>query len=723
MRKMKTAGTLASGLMLELLLLQSSFGQTNDATPAGGLPLEEIIVTAQKRAQNIQDVPLSITALSAGQIENEGFRSFQDYGVRIPNLAFAYTSSVAALGQSIALRGVFGGETTGFYIDETPLPSSIDPQVVDLERIEVLRGPQGTLYGARSMGGTVRLITAQPDPTSFSAVLHGVTSYTEHGGSNETLDAGINLPLVDDVLAVRAFGFWDEQSGVFTRTASPDAPESFSSRDGIGASEKYGGAVSARLQLLDRALSITPRVMLQRSEGKGRPYADIRPDNFDQQRLYDLNEHLRDDWDLYSLTAQYSASFGTFTSVSSKFERDVSDAEDNSEFILSLFGAPAEVAVRVAGEFRSEVQELRFTSDFDGPLQLTVGAIYQDRDNLLVVPPTLAFDIDIFNTRIDTAVTEKAAYGEATFEVLPGLNLIAGARYFDNDVELSVAQTVFGAPEQSFNESQQEDGINPKFGVSYALTDDVNLFANAAEGFRVGGANGFDRATCAADLAALGLTVEEATGYESDSLWSYELGVKSSFQQNRLIANATAFHIDWNQVQQSIGLDCSFSITQNVGKAESDGFELELQAALTNDLSVAAAAGYTDAKITDGGSLQLIPIGQSIQQVPEWTFTTAADYDFAIGQLPFTFHADYSYVGDSVSRLNAETRSREAYDLINVRLGVQFGSVKATLFVDNVLNEIGNLADVPPLGAEIPGRPRIAASRPRTAGLDLRVRF
>jgi iron complex outermembrane recepter protein len=722
MRSITPASLLATGTALQLLMSPSVFGQSNDTTQAAQ-PLEEITVTAQKRAQNIQEVPLSITALSAKQIENEGYQSFQDYGVRIPNLAFAYTSSVAALGQSIALRGVFGAETTGFYVDETPLPASVDPQVVDLARIEVLRGPQGTLYGARSMGGTVRLITAQPDPSTFSSVVHGIVSHTDHGGSNTALDAGINLPLIEDKFAVRAFGFWDDQSGVFTRTASADAPQSFAERDGVGASEKHGGSLSARLQLLDQALTITPRVMLQRSKGEGRPYADIRADNFQQQRLYDLNEQLRDDWNLYSLTGQYNTTFGTFTSVTSKFDRDFSDAEDNSEFVLLLFGEPAEVAVRVAGQFRSKAQEVRFTSDFDGPLQLTLGAIYQDRNNLMIVPPTLASDIDIFNTRIETDVTEKAAYGEATFEVLPGLNLIAGARYFSNEVELSVAQTVFSAPEDHFNESQKEDGVNPKFGVSYALTDDVNLFANAAEGFRVGGANGFDRQTCAADLAALGLTVEEATGYESDSLWSYEVGVKSALLQNRLIANVSAFHIDWNHVQQSIGLDCAFSITQNIGKAESDGFEVELQASLTSDLSVGAGVGYTDAKITDGGHLNLIPVGQAIQQVPDWTFTAAADYEVAIGGLPLRFHADYSHIGESVSRLNADARPRAAYELVNARLGVEFGSVVTTLFVDNVFNEIGNLADVPPLGAEIPGRPRIAASRPRTAGLDLRVRF
>lgn len=205
--------------------------------------IDDIVVTAQRRAQSVQKVPLSITVLGADQIQKEGFRSFQDYATRVPNLSFAQGgSSIGGLGQAISLRGIYGTNTTGVYLDETPLPGSVDPQVVDLERIEVLRGPQGTLYGARSMGGTVRLITRQPDLDEFSGSGHAIVSSTRRGAANGTVDGSVNIPVVTDTLGIRAFAFWDYQSGVFTRIPSADAPTQYRPRDNVGSTRRYGAA-------------------------------------------------------------------------------------------------------------------------------------------------------------------------------------------------------------------------------------------------------------------------------------------------------------------------------------------------------------------------------------------------------------------------------------------------------------------------------------------------
>jgi len=709
-----------------LLPLESiSAGLPSPLAPDSSGALEEVVVTAERREERIQDVPMSITALGAAQIEADGIRNFQDYAVLIPNLSFAYTSSAAPLGQSISLRGIFGGNTTGVYLDETPVPGSIDPQVVDLERIEVLRGPQGTLYGARSMGGTVRLITSQPDPHNFSGGLHSIGSYTQHGGANGTVDGVINLPVIADKLAIRAFGFWDDQSGLFERAASPDTPAPFASHNGIGSSRRYGGALSARLLLLDDALVLTPRVVLQRTQSDGRPYADVAPDNFVQSRLFDLDERGSDHWNLYSFTAHYTAPLGKLTSVTSEFDRNYGDSEDASEPISQLLGFTVPSLFQVNGSSRSFVQEFRFTSDFSGPFQVTLGAIYQDVKDELSVPPNVIADLgDIYSTRIETDSLEKAVYGEATFAATSKLQLTTGLRYFRSNVDFQTTQAGFAVLPGTFGGIQHENSLNPKFNAKYSFNDDVNVFATAAKGFRTGGVNAYSTSFCAADRDALGISEAAAASYKSDSLWSYEVGVKSGLFEKRLIANATVFYIDWSDIQQSVPLACGFSITQNGGKARSQGFELELQATPLRNLTVGAGVGRTDAKITDGGALKTLPAGQPIQQVPDWTFTTSTDYGFMIGTLPLSVHAGYSYVGSSISRLNAiDGRRRPSYSLVNGRLAADVGQVAIGLFVDNVFNQVANLSDVPPLSIEDPNRPRIAISRPRTVGVDVRMKF
>src|SRR6185295_4168605 len=184
--------------------------------------LEEIIVTAQKRSESIQEVPLSITALSSDVLEQRSVQSFADYGNRIPNLAFANTGDGIGTSRTISIRGISGDGVTGFYLDETPLPDSIDPRIVDIDRIEVLRGPQGTLYGARSMGGTVRLLTKQPSTDKFEGRLHlGVGDTAKASKQNYSADGGINVP-ISDTMAVRALGFYEKEAGYFKRVYCAD---------------------------------------------------------------------------------------------------------------------------------------------------------------------------------------------------------------------------------------------------------------------------------------------------------------------------------------------------------------------------------------------------------------------------------------------------------------------------------------------------------------------
>lgn len=379
--------------------------------------LQEVIVTAQKRAESLQTVPLSITAISAEALEQRSVQSFADYGNRIPNLGFANTGDGIGTSRTISIRGISGDGVTGFYLDETPLPDSIDPRIVDIDRIEVLRGPQGTLYGARSMGGTVRLLTKQPDTDKFEGRLHlGIGDTAKASKQNYTADGGINVP-INDSLAVRALGFYEKDAGYFKRVycENPADVASFScfpnsrgssavgTTKNVGELESYGGAVALTWKATD-AFSVTPRIMVQKSKYNGFPLADVfagggpagypappdavtlptlEPKSFEQRRFYDIPEGGFDRWSLATLGLKYDTSIGQLVSSTSYFDRRVEETEDQTDFIWSVLLAPAGAAalpgeILEVKDYQRFVQEVRFTSSLDGPAQFVVGGFYSD---------------------------------------------------------------------------------------------------------------------------------------------------------------------------------------------------------------------------------------------------------------------------------------------------------------------------------------------------------
>ena len=251
-----------------------------DAAAASG-ELEEITVTAEKRSETQQNVPLSMTTFSGAALQEKSINTFFDYATKVPNLAFAPTGDGIGTARTVSIRGISGDNVTGFYIDDTPLPDSLDPRVLDIDHIEVLRGPQGTLYGARSMGGLVRIITKEPNLNDFQASVHGGVSSTERTNQpNWTGDGVVNIPLIQDRVALRLSGFYDQQAGYFKRSfctdpaaamalaCTPLATTGITTVDNVGAVNTYGGAATLTIKLND-ALSITPRIMMQRAGYNG----------------------------------------------------------------------------------------------------------------------------------------------------------------------------------------------------------------------------------------------------------------------------------------------------------------------------------------------------------------------------------------------------------------------------------------------------------------------
>lgn len=689
----------------------------------------EIIVTAQRRAQSVQDVPLSVTALDAETIERSGFSELDDYASRVPNLAFSASNSSSTDGAlSIAIRGVFGSNTTGFYIDDSPLLGALNPRVVDLQRIEALRGPQGTLYGARSMGGTVRLITVQPDLDAFSGRAHALVSSTEDGGINHGFDGALNIPVIENVLALRGVAYRQENAGFIDRAPRDDAPVPFPVREDVDSETAEGFQLAGLLSLMGGDLTITPRVMYERVERDGRTQADFSADNRTNLRQFDIDEPSESEWLLSTLTMNYETSFGSFLSASSWFDRTFNDTEDFSEWttaVLAFQGASTTYAETDQFIFS---QEIRFVSDWESPFDLTAGVFYQSSKSDWVFPigATVVdgFSTDAFNLNNPSTVTERAAFAETTWNVTDSLRFILGARAFENEVAFSIRQGGdFIGPDQVTVGEQNEEGVTPKVGVQYDIDDERMIYATISEGFRVGGVNFYSDALCAGEIAGLGLG--DVATFDSDSLRSYEVGLKSRWLDRRVTFNAAAFHVDWSDLQQRQGLACGFTLNVNAGDAQLRGAEFEIDWLLTDTTRVAIGLGYVDSEITDNGGLLTVVEGSAVQNVPELTWSLAVDQEINFGSIPGYVHFDYAFTDESFSGNNSPTSPllRPSYEIANLRVGASFGVGEFALFADNLFDEAANYADIPPLGVQTPGRPRIVVNQPRTVGVEWRRDF
>ena len=723
-------------------------------------PDGDIIVTATRRANTLQQVPLSITALNEAALQARTATSFLDYAGAAPNLSFGTTGEGVSGSRTIAIRGVADAKTTGFYIDDTPLPESLDPRVVGIDRIEVLRGPQGTLYGARSMGGTVRLITTQPDPTRLSGEVHGLASGTRLGGFNYQVDGAVNLPIATDVAALRLGGFSSQDSGYFSRVFNTPGgtPGQTTEKQNIGRVRSYGAQAALQLRPAS-GLTITPRIIYQHTASNGFPFADVavpaglvstvlQPGSLVQRRAFDIAEGGRDRWALGSVDIQYKTGIGQIISSTSFFDRKIRDQEDYSSYIPSLVGGlvpPVPGLAQLYRRTRQFTQEVRFSSDFSGPFQLIVGGYFSKARELRQIAPTyqstlllLGFPTDlVLDSSLRSRTREIAAFGEASYSLTSHLKATVGLRAFDT--RLSADQTAVGVAVggvASFpNTVNSEHGVTPKLNLQYSFDKNNQIYANVAKGFRPGGVNGLVPTAfgCAANLAALGLTQDSTKFYRSDSLWSYELGAKTSLFSRALTLNGAIFQIDWDNIQQRISLACGFAFRSNNGKARSRGFEAEATLRPMPGLTLTAGAGYTNAKFTESPAAAQYKAGDRVPQVPRWTATTAVDYNRDIGDRKRLFaHLDYRYVGSSVSDTNSVSdpstgrlvpRIRPSYSLVDGRIGIGFGRYEVALFGKNLTDERASLSDSQSIAAETAGVARVVVNPPRTLGAELRARF
>jgi iron complex outermembrane receptor protein len=725
--------------------------------------LGQVVVTAQKRSQLLQSVPISITALDAQSIEHMGIESLSDLAREAPGLVVMS----AGPGQNILImRGISStagtAGTVGYYLDDTPISASsnasllsqrglIDPSVFDISRVEVLRGPQGTLYGSSSMGGTVKYVTNQPDLNNFSGRIDSTLSFTEGGGLNRAANAMLNIPLSDNTMAARVIVFYRFEDGFIDRY--PIDPNNYlgilpGSRAQTNVNTEETSGIRAMLKIkLENDLSITTSIFHQTTL-LGAPFQIDQPpgnlDNLIQARLVAEPNYQKST--LFNVSLHKGFDNFELVSSSSYYDRSVNISEDSSKVLYYFYSPTPQNYVYpsvMTGEYtnRELTQELRLASNFDGPFQIIGGAFYHHVDAPLAstIPTPPGYN-SIFGTNIDSfftgarqaTVRELALFTEGSYKIIPSLTASVGVRGFR--VDQGFAQQGDGALNggpSSVSSTSRDTGLNPKFNLSWQASKDLLMYATASKGYRQGGPNNPAPANvCGAQVATLGLSPSALIKFDADTLWNYELGAKSTWLDNKLTVNGSLFYIDWTKVQQQIDLNCGFNITANFGSATSQGAELEVNVKPTQELTLRVVGAYTQATLNNNVPGTSAEKGDTLLNVPRWSGSTGAEYAAPLAN-GYTHYEriDYTYTGtqNALYDRTSPYYQIKGFGQTNLRVGLKKGKGgsgwEGSVFIDNVFNKIGE-TDLPDaISADLPTTRRIAITRPRTTGVMLRYLF
>jgi iron complex outermembrane recepter protein len=674
------------------------------------MALEEIVVTAQKREERLIDVPMAITALSGETVENAGMQNIIDLSYAVPNLSVREEGPGR---QVIVIRGMGNLRGTsslvGLYLDEVPVSTNpelhIDLQTLDLARVEVLKGPQGSLYGQGAVGGTVRFITEDPSFDGIEGKV-GLSLYDTHKGDmSEEVTGVLNLPVVDDVLALRVAGTYKNKGGWIDQPAIDD--------NDINDNELTNVRVKALWQATDR-LSINVMTNHHRNEAGGFNYVTLRPVSDSQfQAATDpsLSPGVEDDYDLYNLTVNYQFDFATLTSSTSHIDLD--KAHLNTATFLETAAGSLEQALFAFYEITSFSQELRLSSHQEKRLTWTVGAFYNDLEVRSIVSdvnltlngaPLLFLPLAVDRTEQPESV---AVFGDIAFALTEQLTVGVGSRYFEDSHKLT--NHLNGV---TFKDTF--DNISSRLYASYALNDQANLYASVSEGFRSGGFN-----------AAAGAIFPLA--YKPDEVTSYEAGVKAGLFDRRLSAELSLYYADYADMQGSVisPLTGEGAII-NGGDAEVKGVEWLLHWVVTDALSLGFSGNVTDAEVVDLPGPGITPDknpGDPLDFVPDYNYSLTADYYFSWSaavsgytQLSYHRQGPSSYISRLSGTLDPVSEA-DAIRFLNLQLGARFQKFDLQLFARNLLDEDG------PTAPGISSSKATLQARPRTIGVNLKYQF
>jgi outer membrane receptor protein involved in Fe transport len=727
----------------------------------------EIVVTAQKYNSTIQNTPISISAVSGAQLQERGITTIEDMAHEIPGISMRSAGPGQTEYEARGLASNAGAApTVGFYLDEVPLspPATaqvgrvvIDPDLYDINRIEVLRGPQGTLYGSGSMGGTVKVVTNQPELGKFDGSLQGTVSGTQKaGGPNGGGNVAINIPIGDKV-ALRVVGSDSYRSGWIDRVVLQDFPQDTDAGRGDVAHSPIRtvhrdvntvalqGARASLLVKPNDNLTIVGTALYQHMHQGGYDEFDSPPGKsyLAHYEAADIKEPIKDSVQVYSLTVTQNLGIADLTSATGYYKRNEDQTQDASESVSYFADIYPYVGIPYSEDdtTRQFSEELRLTSRGSDKLHWVVGGFYSDLHSTWAEFSANPAFADFtpgenpagiaFASHNPYRIRQEAAFADGSYKITDTLKASAGVRYFQYQSRQLANAWGFYAPSiapQPYSKTTSKDsGFNPRFNLSWSPNRDLTTYISAAEGFRPGGANQQIPAFCGAGQDS----------YGPDKVWNYELGEKAKLLNGRVTVNADVFYIKWRGVQETEFLPCGFGYTTNAGNARSFGPELEINARLDDHWSIALSAAYTDAKINaPSASLASANVGSvsgcnsisdcslPILNVPKETASGSVTYRT-------TFSTDYrfiarvsaNYIGHSYDQAYVVTPLK-SYTMANARITIEHDAWSVSAFMNNITNVTTELtANNTEFQFTIPQLTRFSTSQPRTMGMEIAYKF
>ncbi len=744
--------------------------------------LGEVIVTATKRAERLQDVPESISAFDTQLIAKHGLQQMDDLARLVPGMSLGIREPGAT---TIVFRGVassglqYGAvSSSGLYLDEQPITQSgrsPDPRLIDIERIEALRGPQGTLYGASSQSGTLRVITNKPDPSGFSAWTEAQVDSTKSGDTGYDVSAMVNVPLAADTLALRLVGFAAEDAGFIDNVLSASPGGTFDNSNvaakDVNWAKTRGGRAALRWDASENVNATLGAVFQDLSTGG---HGDVNRGGIGAwHQVRFENESLDDKWYQLALTINASLPIGDAVFSASYFDRDFHYEGDATAYEygfnqLAIYydtpyydfgGDPRGYATNdeqtqittfearlssradsgsrwswlVGAFYSTEKGHTEFDSYVRGYENTPAFAYFSYYENNLSGSP-LAPTERWFLGRYDTELDQVAAFGEIGFDVTENFKITAGGRWFDYDRKFAqVQESPEGFSGYTFlngNQKSSENGTVGKLNLTYRIDHNRMIYATYSEGFRVGGSN---------PLKQISILPRD---YSSDKLTNFEIGAKTEWLDNRLRLNISAYYMDWKDFAVQIE-DPQNSVFQlgfvNLPSANIPGVEAEWAFTVNEHWQLDGSFAWNNAEIAEATTITLqdgsgtqydftVSKGARLPLTPDWSGTFGIEYrptGHLMNAQPFA-RFDYSYVGESVNSLEGiesvvtftPVETQAQYQIGNLRLGLEGENWSGSLFVNNVWNEYADTFINNRWGLQ-----RRSVNRPRTIGLQFRYEF
>ncbi len=725
-------------------------------TPVRHDAIEDVIVTATRRPERLQRVPISITSVGQRELKQRGTDDLGGIAQLAPGLNL---NNQGVAQENPTLRGVSTGASTnqgaqqatvGLYLDDIPAQSAavqggaVDIPLFDIQRVEVLRGPQGTLFGSGSLSGGIRILTNKPDMETYGAAIDLTGSGTAHGGANDALNLEANFPIVADKLAVRVVGYDRFASGYIDNVVTR--------QNEVNDVRNYGGRVLVDAQPTDASnvlFTFIHENAYGSSDGRsiyGTSNPDIDPAH-DEDALSEAGEIAQ--YVGYNLAASYDlGSVRLFDSTTYAIRQSggALDFSGYQNLVLGLFGAPEQEQNRPdpGHDFSTSdtfTQEVRLSSEGDGPLKYTVGAFYQHitgsagqtifstlTENYLgslLGGPKPAYG-DLGNLQATQQQSEEALFGEGTYSV-GKFDFTLGLRASRTDVSfvtktkgLTFTDSLSTVPVVTPG-SEKGYPITPRFAVDYRAAPDLTIYAQISRGFRTGGPN-----------LTYGFSPGIPASYTSDTLWNYELGEKALFLDGRLRVNSDVYFIDWSNIQIPTQSAAGNLYIQNAGNAHSYGLETEIAASPTRWLDVGTSVSLNRAEIATNdptlvratGAVGVFS-GDRLPAAPQFTITDYAQFNFDVLRYPSYFRIDENTVGEESTDFADKGAKFGNFSLVNFRAGIHLGSAEVVAFINNAFdnNGINNALDATFADHFATQLKSAFRNRPLTAGLTFRDSF